>query len=79
MVRVAARWHRLPRQAGHSPLLEISRSGPDAILCNVLWDDPAGVGRWDRMNHCDLSQPHSLCEGIGRFRGSVRGSGRFGA
>lgn len=66
---MTAHWDTLTREAGYPPPLGISQNGPDAILCNALWDDPAGAGRWDRIDPSDLFQLHSLCAGIGPVRG----------
>ncbi|KFV73888.1 hypothetical protein N308_09592, partial [Struthio camelus australis] len=35
-VRVTEHWKRLPREVVESPLLEIFKTHPDAILCSVL-------------------------------------------
>ena len=40
-VLVTEHWDRLPREVVESPSLEIFRNHLDAILCHVLWDDPA--------------------------------------
>lgn len=36
-LRVTKNWHRLPREAVESPLLEILKSHMDAVLGNVLY------------------------------------------
>ncbi|RMC02148.1 hypothetical protein DUI87_21315 [Hirundo rustica rustica] len=48
-VQETMHWHRLPRESGESPSLERFQNCPDAILCHVLWDEPARAGRWDQM------------------------------
>lgn len=35
-----------------SPSLEIVQNHLDTGLCQVFWDDPAWVGKWDQMSHC---------------------------
>ncbi|RMB93967.1 hypothetical protein DUI87_29552 [Hirundo rustica rustica] len=54
---VTEHWNRLPRESVESPLLEIFQTHLDTILCHVLWDDPAGTGRFFRNVH-DATYPN---------------------
>lgn len=43
-------------------LTEVFQNHLDASLCQVLWGDPAGVGRWDQMTHCGGFQLYPLSD-----------------
>jgi len=44
-LRVTEPWPRLPREVAESPL-EILKTHLDAVLCSLLWGDPAWAGGW---------------------------------
>lgn len=53
-VPVTAQLNRMPREVTESPLLEIFMNHLDAVLCNVLWEDPAWTGRLDQRSFLSL-------------------------
>lgn len=38
---VTTHWDRVPRETGESPSLEMFQNPLDAVLCHLLWDNPA--------------------------------------
>lgn len=53
-VPVTAQLNRMPREVMEFPSLEIFMNHLDAVLCNVLWEDPAWTGRLDQRSFLSL-------------------------
>lgn len=51
----------------YSVYLEIFTNCLDAVLCSVLWDDPAWAGRLVQMTYCHPIQPYPICDSVKRY------------
>lgn len=55
-------WNRLSRTFVESSFLRIFKNPLKTILCPVLWNDPAWIGRLDQMCHSCPFQTHPFCD-----------------
>ena len=58
--RVVRRWHRLPREAVHTPSLEVLKAGLSGILCSLSqW---VATSPWQRLE--TAFQPKPFCDNM---------------